>query len=77
MNYEEQQNPRLCDPKLHSLQEFISEGDESSPLGMDLREDQCKLNSGDPPRDAHQQRPWQSSRCPRPDSARWSRWFRV
>src|SRR5579863_46942 len=36
MNYEEQQNPRLFDPRLHSLQEFISEGDESSPLGMDL-----------------------------------------
>lgn len=47
MNYEEQQNPRLFDPKLHSLQEFISEGDESSPLGMDLREDQRKLNSGE------------------------------
>ena len=27
------QNPQLIDPQLHSLQEFINEGDEISPLG--------------------------------------------
>jgi PDZ domain len=45
--YQARQNPQLIDPKLHSLQEFISEGDESSPLGVELREDQRKLNSGE------------------------------
>lgn len=47
LQYEAQQNPQLIDPQLHSLQEFINEGDESSPLGVDLREDQRKLNSGE------------------------------
>ena len=45
--YQASQNPQLIDPQLHSLQEFISEGDESSPLGVELREDQRKLNSGE------------------------------
>jgi len=47
INYEIQQNPQLIDPQLRSLQEFIDEGDESSPLGVDLREDQRKLKSGE------------------------------
>jgi hypothetical protein len=47
VNYEAQQNPQLIDPQLHSLQEFINEGDESSPLGMELREEQRKLNTGE------------------------------
>ena len=45
--YQARQNPQLIDPQLHSLQEFVSEGDESSPLGVQLREDQRKLNSGE------------------------------
>jgi hypothetical protein len=47
LQYDAQQNPQLIDPQLHSLQEFIDEGDESSSLGIDLREDQRKLNSGE------------------------------
>jgi S1-C subfamily serine protease len=45
--YQARENPQLIDPQLHSLQEFISEGDGSSPLGVELREDQRKLNSGE------------------------------
>jgi S1-C subfamily serine protease len=37
----------MIDPQLHSLQEFIHEGDESSPLGVELREERRKLNSGE------------------------------
>jgi PDZ domain-containing protein len=47
INYEAHQNPQMIDPQLHSLQEFINEGDESSPLGMELREEQRKLNTGE------------------------------
>jgi S1-C subfamily serine protease len=47
ITYEAQQNPQLIEPQLHSLQEFISEDDESSPLGMELREERRKLNSGE------------------------------
>ena len=47
MNYLAHQSPQTIDPQLHSLQEFINEGDESSPLGIQLREDQRKLNSGE------------------------------
>jgi len=48
ITYEQaQQNPQLIDPQLHSLQEFINEGDESSPLGVQLREDQRKLDDGE------------------------------
>ncbi len=42
-----QENPQMIDPQLHTLQEFINEGDETSPLGVELREDQRKLNSGE------------------------------
>jgi hypothetical protein len=45
--FQARQNPQLIDPQLRSLQEFMSEGDESSPLGVELREDQRKLNSGE------------------------------
>jgi hypothetical protein len=41
------QHPEQIDPQLHSLQEFMSEDDQRSPLGMQLREDQRKLNSGE------------------------------
>jgi hypothetical protein len=47
INYEARLNPQQIDPKLRSLQDFISEGDESSSLGVDLREEQRKLNSGE------------------------------
>jgi hypothetical protein len=48
ITYEQaQQNPQRIDPQLHSLQEFINEGDESSPLGVQLREDQRKLDDGE------------------------------
>ena len=47
INYEARQNPQMIDPQLHSLQEFINEGDQSSPLGVELREEQRKLNSGE------------------------------
>jgi hypothetical protein len=47
INYEAQPNPQQIDPQMRSLQDFINEGDESSPLGVDLREDQRKLNSGE------------------------------
>jgi S1-C subfamily serine protease len=45
--YEAQQNPQFIDPQLHSLQEFMSEDDETSPLGLELREDRRKLKSGE------------------------------
>jgi hypothetical protein len=41
------QHPEQIDPQLHSLQEFMNEDDQMSPLGMQLREDQRKLNSGE------------------------------
>jgi len=47
IDYEARQNPQLIEPQLHSLQEFISEGDETSPLGIEVREDRRKLNSGE------------------------------
>jgi S1-C subfamily serine protease len=48
VTYEQaQQNPQLIDPQLHSLQEFMNEGDQTSPLGLQLREDQRKLDSGE------------------------------
>jgi hypothetical protein len=47
INYEAQTNPQEIDPQMRSLQDFINEGDESSPIGVDLREEQRKLNSGE------------------------------
>ncbi len=47
INYEAQPNPQEIDPQMRSLQDFINEGDESSPIGVDLREEQRKLNSGE------------------------------
>lgn len=41
------QHPEQIDPKLRSLQEFMDEDDQISPLGMQLREDRRKLNSGE------------------------------
>ncbi|MGH7932013.1 MAG: PDZ domain-containing protein [Candidatus Binataceae bacterium] len=45
MNYEQYQNPEAIDPQIGSLREFIAEGDETSPLGIELRESRRKLNS--------------------------------
>jgi len=45
--YQAQHNPQMIDPQLHSLQEFMNEGPQTSPLGLDLHEDQRKLNSGE------------------------------
>ncbi len=48
INYEAQQNPQLIDPQLHSMQEFMEEeGSESSPLGIEMQEDQRKLDDGE------------------------------
>jgi len=33
-------------PRLHTLNEFLSETSETSPIGVELREDVCKLNDG-------------------------------
>lgn len=41
------QHPEQIDPQLHSLQEFMDEDDQMSPLGMQLVEDERKLNSGE------------------------------
>jgi hypothetical protein len=46
VNYEKDQSEPLLEPQLHSLQEFISEGDNTSPLGIELREERRKLRSG-------------------------------
>jgi hypothetical protein len=48
VNYEAQQNPQLIDPQLHSMQEFMEEeGSETSPLGIEVQEDQRKLADGE------------------------------
>jgi hypothetical protein len=43
--YENQQNPPPA-PHLHSLREFMSEGTDTSPIGLELREDRRKLSGG-------------------------------
>jgi hypothetical protein len=47
INYERYQNPDTYQQQQVPLQEFINEQDNSSPLGVDLREDHRKLNSGE------------------------------
>jgi len=45
--YEAAQDPAaLPAPKLHTLQEFMAEANDISPLGVELREDRRKLSSG-------------------------------
>ncbi|HXZ88910.1 MAG TPA: PDZ domain-containing protein [Candidatus Binataceae bacterium] len=46
VNYQKWQNDPGFDPRLHSLQEFMSEGSNSSPLGIEVRQAQAKLASG-------------------------------
>ena len=36
----------MARPRLRSLQDFVNEGDNRSPLGMELREDRRKLRTG-------------------------------
>jgi PDZ domain len=47
VNYETSQDPRLIEPQLRSLQEFIAEGENTSPLGLQLREARRGLNDGE------------------------------
>jgi PDZ domain len=47
VNYQNWQNdPASLNPRLHSLQEFMSEGAATSPLGIEVRQAQAKLMSG-------------------------------
>jgi hypothetical protein len=47
-DYEDSQNLETPGnvPRLHTLNEFLSETSDTSPIGVELREDVCKLNSG-------------------------------
>ena len=47
VNYERFQNPDTYQQQQAPLQEFINEEDNSSPLGVELREDHRKLSSGE------------------------------
>jgi PDZ domain len=44
--YENAQNPSFSVPRLGSLREFVAEGEETSSLGIRLRETQRKLENG-------------------------------
>lgn len=46
VNYQKWQSDPAFDPRLHSLQEFISEGSNNSPLGIEVRRGRRKLASG-------------------------------
>lgn len=46
VNYQKWQNDPDFDPRLHSLQEFMSEGSNTSPLGIEVRQARAKLASG-------------------------------
>jgi PDZ domain len=39
--------PQIAAPRLHSLQEFMSEGTDDSPIGLELREDTRTLKTGE------------------------------
>ncbi len=46
--YEAGENPAsIPAPKLHTLQEFMAEANDTSPIGVELREDRRKLSSGE------------------------------
>src|SRR4029077_12337957 len=47
ISYEKSQNPQPIEPQLRSLQEFISSGDNTSPLGIEVREGRRQLKSGE------------------------------
>jgi hypothetical protein len=44
LNYEANQQMPLNEPQLHSLQEFMNEGVNASPLGVELQEGERRLN---------------------------------
>lgn len=46
LNYQANQQMPLNEPPLHSLQEFMSEGVNTSPLGVELQEGARRLKSG-------------------------------
>src|SRR5262249_57391936 len=46
INYEANQEMPLSEPQLHSLQEFMNEGVNSSPLGLELQEGQRRSHNG-------------------------------
>jgi S1-C subfamily serine protease len=41
------QEPELFTPPVHSLQEFVAEGEDTSPLGLELREERRMVNTGE------------------------------
>ncbi len=46
VRYEQAKNPGLNGPPIGSLQDFMSEGYITSPLGIEVREDRRKLKTG-------------------------------
>lgn len=47
VNYEQSQNPDMDDLQIGSLREFMAEGNQTSPLGIELREARRKLSNGE------------------------------
>jgi PDZ domain len=47
IQYEQARTPELGGPPVRSLQDFMSEGDITSPLGIEVREDRRKLKTGE------------------------------
>jgi PDZ domain-containing protein len=45
--YQNEQDPELSTPNVGTLQDFVAEGDETSPIGVELRETTRKLSSGE------------------------------
>lgn len=46
IRYQHAKSPEINGPPIGSLQDFMSEGDISSPLGIEVREDKRRLKSG-------------------------------
>jgi S1-C subfamily serine protease len=47
IQYQQARTPELGGPPVRSLQDFMSEGDITSPLGIEVREDRRKLKTGE------------------------------
>jgi len=47
IRYEQQNGSELSGPPIRSLQDFMSEGEITSPLGIELREDRRQLKNGE------------------------------
>ena len=45
--YQYDQDPELASPNMGGLRDFVAEGDETSPIGVELRETTRKLKSGE------------------------------